>query len=123
MAHVDITPVTNWNVNTVSADLVGAGQSVDAADTFAIDAKGETSDLLIFLNEEGSGAAAVTFDAGDNPPSLQGPLGDLTVNLSASDLRVVSLAPGRFIQSDGKVTGSVATNDTLIYAVRIPREQ
>jgi hypothetical protein len=50
-------------------------------------------------------------------------MGSLAIVLANADLKLVSLEPGRFIQSDGTVTGSVATNDVEIYVVRIPREQ
>lgn len=124
MADVTIAVVTTAAVNTRSADLIGAGASVNATQTFEIDVRGDTSNVLIFLEEENNGVATVTFDAGVNPPSLLGEATEdgLDIALAQADLRWVPLQPGQFIQANGKITGSVATNDVLVYAIRIPRE-
>jgi hypothetical protein len=122
MAVKTIT-IVDGVVNTRSADLVGVGESVTTSDTFVIDAKGETRNLLIFVEEQGTGAATVTFDAGDNPPSMLAELGDVDIVLAQADLRYVPLEPGQCIQSDGTITGSVATNTVKVYAIRDPREK
>lgn len=122
MADVSITPI-ELVPETATGDLVGDGDSVNAAQTFAITlpvhaGRGEGS-LIIRMEEEGSGAATVTFDAGDNPPSLLQGKGALEVSLSTSDFQIVVLEPGRHLQNDGTITGSVADNDTFISAYYI----
>lgn len=121
MADVTVTPV-DLDPNTRSIDLIAGGSSVTAGQTFAITALGNTRSLIIVLEEQGGGAATVTFDAGDNPPSFLAAAVD--VALATSDLRIVMLEPGQFIQDSqtGPVNGSVATNTVKIYALRISNE-
>lgn len=119
MVDVSIT-LTSLVNNTRSNDLVGGGSSVTAGQTFEIVANNETMDLVVVLEEQNGGAAVITFDAGDYPPSLRRSLGELEITLAQADLRVVPLEGGRFIQSDGKITGSVATNTVKITALKLP---
>ena len=121
MALKTITPVT-LNANTRSSDLIGVGTAVATTDTFTIPALGSTRTLIIVLEEAGSGAATVTFNAGDNPPSFLS--ADLDIVLAQADLRIVMFEPGQLIQDDqsGSITGSVATNDITMYALRISNE-
>jgi hypothetical protein len=120
MADVAIT-LTTLTVNTRSGDLVGGGASVTAGQTFSIAANNKTDDLIIALEEQNSGAATVTFDAGDDPPSKREGLGALAIVLAQADLRLLQLEGGRFIQSDGTILGSVATNTVKIFAFRTSR--
>ena len=72
------------------------------------------------LEEEGSGNAIVTFDAGDDTPALLEDLGSLAMTLALNDLRIVVLEGARHCQNDGKITGAVATNDVRIYVLQLP---
>ena len=122
MVDVEIT-LTDLAINTRSGDLVGLGSSVTAGQTFSIDSNGRTEGILIVLEEQGGGAATVTFDAGDDPPSKREGLGALVITLATSDLRILELEGGRFIQ-DGVanlITGSVATNTVKIMAFNLSR--
>jgi hypothetical protein len=119
---VDVTvTLDTLTINTRSSDLLGSGDSITAGQTFEIDVKGKTDDLIIVLEELGGGAATVTFDAGDDPPSKREGLGSLTITLATSDVRILQLEGGRFIQSDGKITGSVATQTCRVSAIRTSR--
>lgn len=120
MADVTVTPVT-MTEGTKSADLVGAGSAVTDAQTFAIAGGNVTHDLMIFMEEGGSGSATVTFDAGDNPPATRAGLGARAITLATSDLRAIVLESARHTQSDGTILGSVATQTVRIYALRIPK--
>ena len=120
MVDVAVT-LTTLAVNTRSSDLVGLGSSVTAGQTFSIACKGKTDDLIILLEEQGGGAATVTFDAGVDPPSKREGLGSLDIALATSDARLVQLEGGRFIQADGIITGSVATNTVKVTAFRTSR--
>lgn len=118
MPDVSITP-TKLNAGTASADLPASGTAVNAAQTFDVDV--EYNDDVMFLFEEvGGGAATITIDAGDNPPSAKSGKGAATITLAASDLKAYFPEKGRFVQSDGKITGSVATNNCRIRVCRIP---
>ncbi len=126
MSVITITPTT-LAASTRSVDLVGAGSTVTTSDTFEIIADGNTRTLQIFMEELGAGAATVTFNPGDNPPSFLAGLtsAGLVINLATSDLREVMLEPGEFIQADtstGKVTGSVGLQSVKIYALRVSNE-
>lgn len=123
MVDVAIT-LTALVINTRSADLVGSGSSVTAGQTFSIACLGKTDDIILILEEQGGGAATVTFDAGDNPPSKQAPMGALTISLATSDNRMLQLEGGRFIQSGAGnlITGSVASQTVKITAFRLSRK-
>lgn len=122
MSLVTITPV-ELDPNVRSADLVGTGDTVTTSDTFSITARGNTRTLILVIQELGSGAATITWDPGDNPPSFLAGLTEdgLTTALAQSDVRILMLEPGEFIQDAqvGPITGSVATNSVKIYALRI----
>jgi hypothetical protein len=117
MSVVTVTPVT-LAPNTRSADLVGTGDTVTTSDTFTIPVLGNTRTIILVAQELGSGAATITFNAGDNPPSFL--TASSTLVLATSDLRVWKFEPGQFIQDDqsGSITGSVATNSVKLYALR-----
>lgn len=102
---------------TESIDLVGAGEAVNAGDTFQCDVRGR-HDIVFLCEEQGGGAAVVTFDAGDYPPSAHAGDGLDTVTLATSDFKAFQPIAGRHIQDNGKVTGSVATNNVKIFAIR-----
>lgn len=122
MVDVAIT-MTDLAVNTRSGDLVGSGTSVTAGQTFSIDTNGRTEGILLILEEQNSGAATVTFDAGDDPPSKREGLGSLDIALAQADLRSLILEGGRFIQNGpgNLITGSVATNTVKITALNLSR--
>lgn len=122
MVDVAIT-MTDLAVNTRSGDLVGLGSSVTAGQTFSIDSNGRTEGIVILLEEQNSGAATVTFDAGDDPPSKREGLGSLDIALAQADARLVILEGGRFIQNGvaNLITGSVATNTVKITAFNLSR--
>ena len=120
MADVDIS-VTTMTVATRTSDLLAAGTSVNAAQTFAIAAANVTNDLIIHLEEEGSGAATVTFDAGNKPPAERQGLGSVAIVLANADFRDVVLEGARHLQANGTITGTVTTNDVYISAYRIPK--
>lgn len=118
MALKTITPV-ELAPNTRSIDLIGGGTAVATTDTFTIPADGNTRTLILVAEEANAGAAVITFDAGDNPPSFL--TASTTLTLAQADLRLWMFEPGQFIQNDqdGSITGSVATNDVKLYALRI----
>ena len=122
MVDVAIT-LTSLAVNTRGGDLVGLGSSVTAGQTFSIDTNGRTEGIVLVLEEQGGGAATVTFDAGDDPPSKREGLGSLAIALATSDCRLLILEGGRFIQNDAAnlITGSVATNTVKITAYTLSR--
>lgn len=120
MANVNIA-LTPLVINTRSADMVGAGTSVPINDTFTIDAKGKTDDLIILLESTDANAPVVTFNAGVDPPSKREGIGSLAINLATLDVRVLQLEGGRFIQQGGTITGTVTVGITRITAFRTSR--
>ncbi len=117
MTNYVITPVT-LVPNTRGSDLVGVGQTITTSDTFSISVRGNTRTITVYMEELGGGAATVTFNAGDNPPSFLAEA--LTINLATSDLRPMVFEPGQFINDDqlGSITGSVGLQSVKIYATR-----
>ena len=115
--------VTSLALNTKSSDLVAFGTTCAASDTFTLaNPSGSMGRgrIIVVLEETNTGAATVTFNAGDYPPSSRKSLGSLAVTLDQADLRVIVLDASRFCQDDGTITGSVATNSVKISVLRIP---
>jgi hypothetical protein len=122
MADVAITPVQLVQ-NTRSADLLGAGTAItDAvANVFAIAAGGRHSDRLILIFEADASGDTVTILAGDRPPAERAGLGNVTVELAASDIRAVAVESARFVQDDGSIRATCGDNGTLCYALILPK--
>lgn len=112
MVDVAITE-TAQAVNTRSGDLVGSGTAITTGQTFSLAVKNKTDDIVLILEETGSSTATFTFDAGDDPPSKREGLGALAIAMAANDLRLLTLEGGRFIQSDGLITGSLVGTGKL----------
>jgi hypothetical protein len=122
MPHI-VVPLTALPINTFSANLVAAGAAVAAADTFEIDVRNRTDDLVIVIGATGAGNTVVTFNAGVDPPSKREGIGNLAPTaIATTETRVITLEGGRFIQANGKITGSVATNGARMFAYRISRK-
>lgn len=119
MADVTLS-ATAVTLATRTSDLVGSGTSVTAGQTFAFTPADSSDKYIWVLEEQNSGAATVTFDAGDLPPSHRAGLGSLTITLAQADLRGVVIEGQRHMQSDSTVTGSVATNTVKITVLRLP---
>lgn len=126
MADVTITP-TQLAAGTESADLVGSGTAVNAAQTFAVDLDtavtpiGATAGRLVLIVEElNAGAATITIDAGDYPPSALKDKGSDTITLAQADLKAYVVEMGRHLQNDATITGTVNTNNCKIRALLVP---
>ena len=119
MADVTIS-ATSVTLATRTADLVGSGTSVTAGQTFAFAVADSADKYVLVLEEQNSGSATVTFDAGDLPPAHRQGLGSLAITLAQADLRIVVIEMARHLQSDGTVTGSVATNTVKFYVLKLP---
>lgn len=120
MADVDFS-VTELSAGERGDDLIGAGEAVNSGQTFEIDISNRTDELLLLVEELGTGTATVTLDAGDNPPSLRAGLGEDTFDVGNGEMRPYVIEGGRHVKKDGKLTGSVATNNVRIWALRLPR--
>lgn len=119
MADVTIT-VLEVATGVATVDLVGSGASVNAGQTFAVAIADSADKYMFVFEEEGSGAATVTVDAGDLPPSHRQGLGGVDVTLATSDMKALVVEGQRHVQSDGTITGSVATNDTYVRVIHLP---
>jgi hypothetical protein len=102
---------------TASADIIANGVTCAVSDTFSIDVEGN-DDVIIAIYAYNSGASAVTFDAGDNPPSPRAGLGSHVETVPDGDLVLFTPEAGRHIQSDGTITGSVATTACKLWVFR-----
>ena len=119
MADVTITP-TSVTVATGTSDLVGSGTAVNATQTFAFAVADSADKYVIICEELNTGAATITFDAGDLPPSHRAGLGAVTLTMAQADLKAIVLEGQRHLQDDGTITGSVATNNCRIRVLRLP---
>jgi len=123
MANVTI-PVTTLTKNTLSADLLDGAQviAVPAADTFTITLPTgqRPSQMFLAVYGDDNGAATVTFNAGDNPPSVQAGGGALALTVTNGLAYVFCLDQSRFTQSDGTITGTVTTKSVEMGVFFLP---
>lgn len=118
-----------------SIDLVGAGASVTAAQTFMIPvsdpehtfstpayppARGGETKLLLVVEEGGGGAATISILSGDTRTSLQSIKGLDSIALATSDLKLYMLEAGRHLTNDGFIKGLVNTQTCKILAFILP---
>ncbi len=121
-----VTPVLNA-VNTRSNDMVaGADLSATIAttDTFVITPVLNTYNLLIVVSF--AGTTTLTFDAGDEPPSMRATMGPSSVmNGVSGEVRWMLLEGGRHIQVNSggtmTITGSNLGGNCKMAAYRVPR--
>lgn len=123
MADVAITPV-QLTAGTASADLPAAGTAITdaAANQFVITPLargGHSTSILLFFEADASGDT-VTISNGDDPPSKLAGLTADTITLAASDLKCITLIPGKHIQSDGTIIATCTDNGTKCYALMLP---
>jgi hypothetical protein len=100
------------------------GTSVAAGNTAVVTAPAGDTGNLIFTFYNASGGATVTFEPGDEPPSeLSGvptsSSGALT--LTADKPYFVVVQPGNWVQSNGTIRITVATNTTIVGCYRVPQ--
>ena len=124
MADIAVA-ITPFVAGTISADVITAAadiESVIATNTAVIAAAGDSSDLVISVYA--ASAATVTFDAGDNPPSMVSGIGAGSAQaIGAGDVALITIPGGQFVQSNGTVRLTVAANTCIIGAFRMAREQ
>lgn len=118
MAVTAITPVALAQA-TRSGDLVGIGTVASVvSDGWAISNARGADEMIIVLEADASGDT-VTFLAGDRPPAQESALGNLSIVLAASDLRVVRISTARFMQNDGTILATCTDTGTTMYVLTI----
>ena len=124
MADIAVA-ITPFVAGTISADVITAAgdiESVVATNTAVIAAAGDSSDLVISVYA--ASAATVTLEAGESPPSEMSGLGNGSAqSVGAGDVALITVPGGRFVQSNGTVRLTVASNTCIIGAFRMAREQ
>lgn len=122
MAVTDITPIV-LAVNEASDDEADADATSIAtgADGFAVAADdiGRGRNVLLKFVETGTDTATVTIDAGEKPPAMHAPLGDVEVELAASDVKYIAVELARVLQEDGTITGTVSGNSADAVAMSV----
>ena len=106
MVDVAVT-ATQQLAGTATVDLVGSGTALTTGQTFSLAVLNKTEGIELVLEETAGSTATFTFDAGDDPPSKREGMGALNVSMAANDLKLLTLDGGRYIQSDGLITGSI----------------
>ena len=128
---ITVTDLTaNAKVTQPTADVLDTGT---AAVTLPLALGGRGGDR-VFLEVKNTAAAALKVEAlaGDNPPALRAPLGDLTLTAALAQNGVELLGPfdqARFMQNDSgtdgrmdfKFTPASGTIGVQIRAYRVPR--
>lgn len=115
MAETTITP-TVIAPNTASDDIADADATVptDAADGWSIVNADESDNMLVKFVADGS-SRTVTVKAGDKPPAERSGLGDLSISLSANDVKYVWLESARFMRGGANAgTINVTTSNAAV---------
>lgn len=78
--------------------------------------------VMLFVTNTGEEDTSVTFEAGDDPPAVDAPLGPLTVTVPAASSVAIVLDPARFTQSRSWIASfTVAAGATgYAYAIQLP---
>lgn len=116
-ATTDSSNIQLLVAGTPTDDVLTNGVTCATSDTFTIDAN-FNDNLIVVIYAYNSGNSAVTFDAGDNPPSPHAGLGSKVVTVTNAECWLFVPEKGRHIQSDGTITGSVATTACKIWVFR-----
>lgn len=120
MAATVLTPV-ELAVNVASADLGTGTAESSTTDGYTVTLASAGSErLLLYIIETAAASATVTIKAGDNPPSVLASLGDLVVNLAASDVKVLAVESARFKQDDGTIKIIASATTTHVIAIVMP---
>lgn len=106
---------------TINEGKAFTASAITQANGIVIAAGGETTNLVIYLeNTSGSAGATVTISAGN--PDLAQVSKAQTVTLAASAKAAIVLESARFIQSDGSVLIDTASGNTVsAAALRLPK--
>lgn len=76
-----------------------------------------TKDWMIFRLVGPAGGDTVVFKAGDRPPSLKAPLGDLSVTLAANDVKFIAVEKARHMRNDGTLLVTCGDGATTLQAI------
>lgn len=113
-------PVVTASI-TALTDL-GAGVSADTTNGNSITLPANAEGTRLLLHIDTGTAGTITLVAGEQPPSIQGPLGDLVLTLPTG-VRILAIDPGRFRRPDGQIrmtfsSGTVATLRAFLLPVQ-----
>jgi len=103
--------------------LTAAGNTVevDAANVGVITTgPGGGRKGVLILYENGGGAATATVAAGADPPSLRAGIGALEISVPSGDCIATVLETARFLQANGTIRVTVATNNVHMTWLEIP---
>jgi hypothetical protein len=103
---------------TASADVIANGLAVTTSDTLIIDCE-FNDDILVIIEEQGSGTAVVTFAAGDNPPSPHAASGSVAVSVPQADCVLFVPQAGRHVHDDGKIRATVSGQTVNVWVFRM----
>ena len=103
-----------------------SGDAIDTAGTVpikAVDLEGRADLLVLDVTETGTtNTFVLTFKAGDNPPAIRAPVGDLEISLAASEHKVIGpLEAARFLKNDGDIDVAFSSDGTPAGTVRVYR--
>ncbi len=120
MAATVLTPIA-LDVNVASADLNTGTAESSTTDGYTVALASAGSErLLLYIVETAAASATVTVKAGHNPPSVLAGLGDLVVNLAASDIKVIAIESARFKAADGTINIVASATTTHVTAIVMP---
>lgn len=104
-------PVVIASLSALTDPGSGAAANTTAGNSITLPANADGTRLLLHVDTTTAGT--MTLVAGDQPPSLHGPRGDLALTLPTG-VRIIAIDAGRFRRPDGQIrltfsTGTVAT--------------
>lgn len=76
--------------------------------------------LIFRLIVDGTGDTIV-FNAGDRYPAQRADLGNLSITMAASDVRMICVETSRFLQNDGTILVTCTDTGSRIQAYMLPK--
>jgi hypothetical protein len=120
-----LTLNTRGSDNPDGADGESGANGLDAAvaaDGFVISPpSGQAFDERLVLRLVVTTAATFVFKAGDRYPAQRADLGDLSIVMATSDIRMISIETSRFLQNDGTILVTCTNTTDRLQAYMLPK--
>lgn len=123
MAASTVTPIalTLDTASTSTTDAAGGTANATPGDGWTCDITGyKANRLLLKFFADASGESAVTISAGDYPPAARAGLGDISVTLTANQVKYICVEAARVMQSDGTILADSVDAGTRMTVFVLP---
>jgi hypothetical protein len=109
---------------TLNDGVVSGATAVDPTNGHTIPVGGETSNIVLEVNNTAGASKNVTIKAGNNPPALRSGIGDKVIAVTNGTRKLITVESARFVQADGAIYVDLEAAITgTIAAYQIPAGQ